>query len=55
VHAAIRGIVLNDVKAEVSPYASEMQYLYQRYDRRPPASPAGEPDAPPRAAAAGER
>ena len=35
VHAAIRGIVLNDVKAEVGTYTPEMQYIYQRYDKRP--------------------
>ncbi|MBI4168318.1 MAG: AAA family ATPase [Acidobacteria bacterium] len=32
VHAAIRGIVLNDVKAEVSAYTPEMGYIYHRYD-----------------------
>ncbi len=32
VHAAIRGIVLNDVKAEVSTYTPEMQYIYHRYE-----------------------
>src|SRR5207249_5874376 len=35
VHAAIRGIVLNDVKAEVGTYTPEMQYIYQRYDKQP--------------------
>ena len=35
VHAAIRGIVLNDVKAEVSTYSPEMQYIYHRYEARP--------------------
>ncbi len=43
VHAAIRGIVLNDVKAEVSSYTPEMQYIYQRYEKRPPD---GEPTTP---------
>ncbi|OLC54829.1 MAG: hypothetical protein AUH92_03335 [Acidobacteria bacterium 13_1_40CM_4_69_4] len=35
VHAAVRGIVLNDVKAEVSTYSPEMQYIYHRYGERP--------------------
>jgi tyrosine-protein kinase Etk/Wzc len=35
VHAAIRGIVLNDVKAEVSTYSPEMQYIYHRYAGKP--------------------
>jgi hypothetical protein len=34
VHAAIRGIVLNDIKAEVSTYTPEMQYIYQSYEPR---------------------
>jgi capsular exopolysaccharide synthesis family protein len=33
VRAAIRGIVLNDIKAEVSTYAPEMQYIYHRYEQ----------------------
>src|SRR2546425_12937514 len=60
VHAAIRGIVLNDVKAEVSTYTAEMQYIYQRYDKQPqdgggtapPQAPAARPEAK---AAGGER
>jgi polysaccharide biosynthesis transport protein len=35
VRAAIRGIVLNDIKAEVSTYTPEMQYIYHRYERTP--------------------
>jgi len=60
VHAAIRGIVLNDVKAEVSTYTAEMQYIYQRYERRsdegdsPPPRPAPSSRAEPKAAG-GER
>jgi len=49
VHAAIRGIVLNDVKAEVSTYSPEMQYIYHRYEARPRD---GAPP-PPEASAAG--
>jgi tyrosine-protein kinase Etk/Wzc len=33
VRAAIRGIVLNDIKAEVSTYTPEMQYIYHRYEQ----------------------
>jgi tyrosine-protein kinase Etk/Wzc len=59
VHAAIRGIVLNDVKAEVSNYASDMQYIYQQYqggprDQAPEAGRDPASDRPP-LAAAGER
>jgi hypothetical protein len=32
VRATIRGIVLNDVKAEVSSYTPDMQYMQQAYD-----------------------
>ena len=58
VHAAIRGIVLNDVKAEVSSYSPDMQYMYRQYRGRP-ADPSGErrresdPDRPPLAATGG--
>lgn len=31
VHATIRGVVLNDVKAEVSSYSTDMQYIRQVY------------------------
>jgi len=58
VRAAIRGIVLNDIKAEVSTYTPEMQYIYHRYERGPRDASAAAGDgaaAPPAAAAAGER
>ena len=58
VRAAIRGIVLNDIKAEVSTYTPEMQYIYHRYERGPRDASATAGDgaaAPPAAAAAGER
>ncbi len=58
VRAAIRGIVLNDVKAEVTSYAPEMQYVYERYQRKAtaPEGTAGEtPAAEPPIAAAGKR
>jgi len=59
VHAAIRGIVLNDVKAEVSTYTPEMQYIYHRYAERPRDGAQASPQASdPRAeakAAGGER
>ncbi len=57
VHAAIRGIVLNDVKAEVSTYTPDMQYIYQRYDKQPhdgeTAAPRENPAARAEAKAAG--
>ena len=58
VRAAIRGIVLNDIKAEVSTYTPEMQYIYHRYAEGPrdaegPGDP--EPAHKPKAAAAGDR
>lgn len=48
VHAAIRGIVLNDVKAEVSTYNPDMQYIYHRYEGKPGGAgqAAGEAPAP---------
>jgi Mrp family chromosome partitioning ATPase len=58
VRAAIRGIVLNDVKAEVSTYTPEMQYIYHRYHKAPAdAGPEASEDAPPSpsVAAGGER
>ncbi len=59
VHAAIRGIVLNDVKAEVSTYTPEMQYIYHRYEGKPDdAGPAVAEASVPRSgiqAAGGER
>ncbi len=58
VRAAIRGIVLNDIKAEVGSYAPEMQYIYHRYERGPRETEtlAGRgPEDAPKAAAAGER
>lgn len=59
VHAAIRGIVLNDVKAEVSSYTPEMQYIYHRYEGKPDdAAPAVAEASVPRSgiqAAGGER
>jgi tyrosine-protein kinase Etk/Wzc len=59
VHAAIRGIVLNDVKAEVSSYNPDMQYIYHRYEGKPGGAgqAAGEAPAPLAAvkAAGGER
>jgi tyrosine-protein kinase Etk/Wzc len=58
VRAAIRGIVLNDVKAEVSAYTPEMQYIYHRYRRAPAETPdgaAGGAAPPPPLAAGGER
>lgn len=59
VHAAIRGIVLNDVKAEVSSYSPDMQYMYRQYkvERLGQATePVRDQDAdPPPLAAAGER
>lgn len=59
VHAAIRGIVLNDVKAEVSTYTPEMQYIYHRYEGKPDdAGPAVAEASLPRSgiqAAGGER
>jgi tyrosine-protein kinase Etk/Wzc len=59
VHAAIRGIVLNDVKAEVSTYTPEMQYIYHRYAGKPDdAGPAVAEASVPRSgiqAAGGER
>ena len=58
-HAAIRGIVLNDVKAEVSTYTPEMQYIYHRYAGKPDdAAPAVAEASVPRSgikAAGGER
>ncbi|HEU4403231.1 MAG TPA: GNVR domain-containing protein, partial [Candidatus Polarisedimenticolia bacterium] len=58
VHAAIRGIVLNDIKAEVGTYTPEMQYIYQRYEPKVRDSDgsagAGRPPAP-SIAAAGKR
>ncbi|MGH9749628.1 MAG: polysaccharide biosynthesis tyrosine autokinase [Candidatus Polarisedimenticolia bacterium] len=58
VRAPLRGIVLNDVKAEVSNYTPEMQYIYHRYKQAggEPAAPAGEttPDSP-SVAAGGQR
>lgn len=59
VHAAIRGIVLNDVKAEVSTYNPDMQYIYHRYEGKPDdAAPAVAEASVPRSgikAAGGER
>ncbi|HEX9427382.1 MAG TPA: GNVR domain-containing protein [Candidatus Polarisedimenticolia bacterium] len=58
VRAAIRGIVLNDIKAEVSTYTPEMRYIYHRYQTgATEAKEAAEPppEAPPKAAAGGER
>jgi tyrosine-protein kinase Etk/Wzc len=54
VRAAIRGIVLNDVKAEVSSYAPEMQYMRHAYaaDR---AGRGRRADAPAKVAAIGRR
>jgi succinoglycan biosynthesis transport protein ExoP len=56
VRAAIRGIVLNDVKAEVSTYTPEMQYIYHRYAKAGggPREASGPETEPPRVAA-GER
>jgi polysaccharide biosynthesis transport protein len=56
VHAAIRGIVLNDIKAEVGSYTPEMQYIYHRYAGGPrdsEGSEASDSQAPPRAASGG--
>ncbi|HXH27543.1 MAG TPA: polysaccharide biosynthesis tyrosine autokinase, partial [Candidatus Polarisedimenticolia bacterium] len=55
VRAAIRGIVLNDIKAEVSTYTPEMQYIYHRYERTPREPGGGTEEGPgaPRAAAGG--
>ncbi len=58
VRAAIRGIVLNDIKAEVSTYAPEMRYIYHRYAQGPgnaPGSEATAASASTKATAAGER
>ncbi len=58
VRAAIRGIVLNDIKAEVSTYTPEMRYIYHRYAHGSPDGGAAQgeaPSAPPKAAAAAER
>ncbi len=58
VRASIRGIVLNDIKAEVSTYTPEMQYIYHRYHTGSTEAPGlaePPPEAPPRAAAGGER
>ena len=56
VHAAIRGIVLNDIKAEVS-YAPDMQYLHYRYRGNGPEGERSDRDEsePPSIAAAGGR
>jgi len=57
VRAAIRGIVLNDIKAEVST-TPEMQYIYERYAPkvREPRDPGDEaPASGPTIAAAGKR
>ncbi|MFQ5876155.1 MAG: polysaccharide biosynthesis tyrosine autokinase [Acidobacteriota bacterium] len=54
VRAAVRGIVLNDVKAEVSAYTPEIQYIYHRYHRGPGVAAGGDPD-PARVTAAGKR
>ncbi len=59
VHAAVRGIVLNDVKAEVSNYTPDMQYIYQQYQGGPRDQASETPrdsdsERPPRAAT-GER
>lgn len=58
VRAAIRGIVLNDIKAEVSTYSPEMRYIYHRYAQRPGdvvGSGATTATAPQKAAASGDR
>ena len=59
VRATIRGIVLNDVKAEVSNYTPEMQYIYHHYagGKAPQGKGAEEQGAgaAPKIAAAGQR
>src|SRR5262249_30350482 len=52
VRATIRGIVLNDVKAEVSTYTPDMQYIYQRYEPRPRSGEDRKPGEPRPAGAA---
>jgi len=57
VRAAVRGIVLNDIKAEVGTYAPEMQYIYQRYTKGLRETQSGSEGGPaePRVAAGGKR
>ena len=55
VRAAIRGIVLNDVKAEVSSYSPEMAYLSAPYSGDARSRKEGRRPQAPAAAAFGRR